>query len=277
MHLNEDDLILHYYGEAGDTAEDRRSEAGIDAHLASCTDCGAAWQQLRRVMETIDAAPAPEPGRGFERDVWARLAAEPELFPVEFSRLVNRGNSTGKSSGKSSGWRAWFSAPRLVLVGGLAAVVLVVGALRMTTDVAPAPETAAADAETHRERVMLAAVSEHIEQSQVVLVELANAETRDGGVDVTLERTAADDLVSSGRLYRETAIATGNMQLATLLEELEMVLVDIARGPEALSAEQLSAIRQQIETQELIFKLQVLGADVKARRDTPRPTSQRTL
>jgi hypothetical protein len=67
------------------------------------------------------------------------------------------------------------------------------------------------------------------------------------------------------------------MQLATLLEELEMVLVDIARGPEALSAEQLSAIRQQIETQELIFKLQVLGADVKARRETPRPTSQRTL
>lgn len=255
MHLSEDDLILHYYGEAGDTAEVRRSgagiERGVEAHLASCAECGAAWQQLRRMMEAIDAAPAPEPGPGFERDVWARLA--PEL-----------------------GWRAWFTAPRLVLVGGLAAVVLVVGALRMTTDVAPSPESAAADAETHRERVMFAAVSDHIEQSQVVLVELANAETRNGDVDVSLERTAADDLVSSGRLYRETAIATGNMQLAALLEELEMVLVDIARGPDALSAEQLSAIRQQIETQELIFKLQVLGADVKARREAP-PTSQRTL
>ena len=259
MHLSEDDLILHYYGEAGGTAEDRRSEAGIDAHLAACVECRGAFEQLRRMMEAIDAAPAPEPGPGFERDVWARL--ETDLFPV-------------------AGWRAWFSAPRLVLAGGLAAIVIVVGALRVTTDIAPAagPEAAAADAQTHRERVMLAAVSEHIEQSQVVLVELANAETRDGGVDISLERTAADDLVSSGRLYRETAIATGNMQLAALLEELEMVLVDIARGPEALSAEQLSAIRQQIETQELIFKLQVLGADVKARRETPpQPTSQRTL
>ena len=252
MHLNEEDLILHYYG------EDEPAERGVTAHLASCAECGAAWQQLRRVMETIDAAPAPEPGPGFERDVWARLAPALETRP------------------SAGGWRAWFGAPRLVLVGGLAAIVLVVGALRLTTDPAPAPEAAAADAETHRERVMLAAVSEHIEQSQVVLVELANAETRDGDVDVSLERTAADDLVSSGRLYRETALATGNMQLAALLEELEMVLVDIARGPEALSAEQLSAIRRQIETQELIFKLQVLGADVKARREAP-PTSQRTL
>lgn len=263
MHLSEDDLILHYYGETGATAEDRRSEAGIDAHLAACVECRGAFEQLRRVMETIDAAPAPEPGPGFEREVWARLAPG-----------LNRENRTGFN------FRRWFSAPRLALAGGLAAIVLVVGALRMTTDIAPAtgPDAAAADAETHRERVMLAAVSEHIEQSQVVLVELANAGNRDGDVDVSLERTAADDLVSSGRLYRETAIATGNMQLAALLEELEMVLVDIARGPEALSAEQLAAIRQQIETQELIFKLQVLGADVKARREAPpQPTSQRTL
>ena len=66
MHLNEDDLILHYYGEvepadrrseAGATAEDRRSEAGIDAHLAACVECRGAFEQLRRVMETLDAAP----------------------------------------------------------------------------------------------------------------------------------------------------------------------------------------------------------------------------
>ena len=267
MHLTEDDLILHYYG------EDQTTEAGVTQHLDACADCGAAWQQLRRVMEAIDAAPVPEPSPSFERNVWARL--EGELFPVEFSRSGDRENSTGKSSG----WRAWFIGPRLALAGGLAAVILVVGALRMSTTVEPG-ETMAADttAGAHREQVMLTAVSDHIEQSQVVLVELANAESGDDEIDVSLERDAADDLVSAGRLYRETAKETGNLQLAALLEELEMVLVEIARGPGALSGDELAALRAQIEEQQLIFKLQVLGADVKARRESATEFKpQRTL
>ena len=162
------------------------------------------------------------------------------------------------------------------MAGSLAAIILVVAALRFLPGVAPATVAEAGD--THREQVMLTAVADHIEQSQVVLVELANAEPATGAVDVSLERGAADELVSAGRLYRETAIATGNLQLAALLEELEMVLVDIARGPEALSADELSAIRAQIEQQELIFKLQVLGADVKARRQSATQIKpQRTL
>ena len=71
MHLNEDDLILHYYGEA------KSAEHGNESHLESCAECGAAWHQLRRVMDAIDAAPVPEPGPSFERTVWARLAPEP--------------------------------------------------------------------------------------------------------------------------------------------------------------------------------------------------------
>jgi hypothetical protein len=267
MHLNEDDLILHYYGEAGDAAGDRRPEAAIDAHLASCAECGAAWRQLRRVMEAIDAAPLPEPAPSFERTVWARLA--PELNPARISRVGFLSREI----------RAGFNLGRLVMAGTFAAIVLVVTALRFMPGAAPAPEIAAdATAGAHREQVMLTAVSDHIEQSQVVLVELANAAPRAGNVNVSLERDAADDLVSAGRLYRETAVETGNLQLAALLEELEMVLIDIARGPEALSADQLSAIRAQIEQQELIFKLQVLGADVKARRQSVTQNKpQRTL
>ena len=257
MHLNEDDLILHYYGEA------RTAEHGIEEHLEACAECGASWRQLRRVMEAIDAATVPEPGPSFERTVWARLAPE----------LVHE-TPASRISG-------WFSAPRLVMAGSVAAILLVVTALRFMPGVAPAavPETMADGAAgAHREQVMLTAVSDHIEQSQVVLVELANAAPGASRVDVSLERDAADELVSAGRLYRETAVETGNLQLAALLEELEMVLIDIARGPEALSADQLSAIRARIEQQELIFKLQVLGADVKARRQSATQIKpQRTL
>ena len=271
MHPTEDDLILHYYGEAGvsdgaaseaGTAEDVTSEAGIDAHLASCVDCRGAFQALRRVMETIDAAPVPEAGPSFERTVWARLQPAIEARPA------------------ASRW-SWLSPRALVFAGGLAAVVAGVLVWQLSV---PFTNTGAADtvadAEAHRERVLLTAVSDHIEQSELVLVELANAETHDGGLDVSLERTTADDLVSAGRLYRETARQTGDLQVAALLDELELVLLEIARGPDALSTEQLQGLRDQIDDQELIFKLRVLAANVRARQQSERSspgTSKRTL
>jgi hypothetical protein len=259
MHLSEDDLILHYYG------EDEAAEHGVESHLAKCAGCREAFQGLRRVMEAIDAAPVPEPAADFERSVWARLA--PTLDPIGGAPQTRAGISF---------WRT------LSFAGGLAAVII--GMLlwqfdiRMTRQAAETEQMA--DADSHRERVLLTAVSDHIEQSELVLVELANAAPQDGDLDVSLERSTAGDLVSAGRLYRETARETGDLHLASLLDELELVLVEIARGPRALSAEELEAVRAQIEQQELIFKLRVLAADVKARQQSARPNpgpSKRTL
>jgi len=256
MHLTEDDLILHYYGEAG-TAEESRAER----HLAECPGCREAFGALRRVMGAIDAAPVPEPALSFERAVWARL--QTELNREDFSRFFT-----------------------LVFAGGLAAVVLAVIVWQFDinftrTPVPGAPEAEMADAETHRQKVLLTAVSDHIEQSELVLVELANAEPQGGNLDVSFERSTAGDLVSAGRLYRETARQTGDLQLAALLEDLELVLTEIARGPDALSTEQLQDLRAQIDEQELIFKLRVLASEIKARQQQPdRPsqgTSKRTL
>ena len=259
MHLSEDDLILHYYGEA------EASEHGAEAHLASCAGCRESFEGLRRVMEAIDAAPVPDPAADFERSVWARLA--PALEPV------------GGTVRRTPSFNLWRS---LSFAGGLAAVVIGILLwqldIRMTRTGATTQQVA--DAESHRERVLLTAVSDHIEQSELVLVELANAAPQDGDLDVSLERSTAGDLVSSGRLYRETARQTGDLHLASLLDELELVLVEIARGPRALSAEELEAVRTQIEQQELIFKLRVLAADVKARQQSARPNpgpSKRTL
>ncbi|MEX2272788.1 MAG: hypothetical protein WD690_15050 [Vicinamibacterales bacterium] len=260
MHPTEDELVLHYYGEA--TA----AEAGIESHLKACAGCREAFEGLRRIMEALDAAPVPEPGPAFERTVWARLQNR-----EDFSRLVNR-----EKSSRFNFLRG------LAFAGGLAALILAVIVWQFDINFTRTPvgDAVTVDADAHRERVLLTAVSDHIEQSELVLVELANAEAQDGGLDVSLERTTADDLVSAGRLYRETARQSGELQLATLLDELELVLVEIARGPNALSAEQLEELRAQIDDQELIFKLRVLAAEVKARQQTTRSSqgiSKRTL
>src|SRR5262249_52607989 len=68
LHLTDDDLVLHYYGEDVPRAE---------SHLAACADCQASFTRLQRVMAFIDSAPAVEAPDGFERVPWAR--PEPAL------------------------------------------------------------------------------------------------------------------------------------------------------------------------------------------------------
>jgi hypothetical protein len=113
-----------------------------------------------------------------------------------------------------------------------------------------------------RERVLLIAVGDHLERSQMVLVELAHAETR-GDLDISAERQLADDLVASNRLYRQTAQQMGQANVAGLLDELERVLVEVARGPSTVSMRQLADIQQRIESQGILFKVKVIGSEIR--------------
>ena len=70
---------------------------------------------------------------------------------------------------------------------------------------APGKVCIAADSQV-RERVLLVAVGDHLERSQMVLIELANAGAHTG-VDISYEQKAAEDLLESNRLYRQTAAA----------------------------------------------------------------------
>jgi hypothetical protein len=113
-----------------------------------------------------------------------------------------------------------------------------------------------------RERVLLIAVGDHLERSQMVLVELAHAESR-GPLDISAERQLADDLVASNRLYRQTAQQMGQENVAGLLDELERVLVEVARGPSTVSMQQLADIQQRIESQGILFKVKVIGSEIR--------------
>ena len=126
-----------------------------------------------------------------------------------------------------------------------------------------------------RERILLVAIGDHLERSQMVLVELANAPS-DGPLDVSAERASADDLVSANRLYRQTAARSGEPALAAVLEELERVLVEVAAGPERLVARPTSAeLQRRIEARGLLFKIRVVGSQVREREKAKPPSAAR--
>jgi hypothetical protein len=117
-----------------------------------------------------------------------------------------------------------------------------------------------------REGILLIDLSDHFERSQMVLVELVSAGAGGGPVDISSERDRARDLVASGRLYRQTAAGTGDAAMLDILDQLERVLVDVAASPSEVSAADLEAVRQRIDTAGLLFKVRVVSTDLRDRR-----------
>jgi hypothetical protein len=241
-HLTDDDLVLHYYGEV-DTAGRHDSQG----HLDACGECRDRYVTLQRVLAAVDAVPSPALPDGFERVVWARL--QPAL-------PTNRG------------WFSWLvSTPNLAWVATV--LLLVAGAFfagRMSRT--STPGAAAITAEQVREGVLLSDLSEHLDRSQTMLVELVS-EDPDGtdAVDISLERDVAGDLVAANRLYRQAVSESGDTNVAALLDDLERLLVEIAASPGTLAAEDMERVRQRIAAKDLLFKVRVVSSAVREKQE----------
>jgi hypothetical protein len=246
-HLTDDELVLHYYGEMA--ADD---EARAMSHVQECRDCHGRFRTLQRVLSAVDenAVSGADLPAHFERTVWARL--EPNLRrerPSIFSWLV-------------------LSPARL---GWAAAVLLLVTAAFVAGRLSPAPretgtQTAVSAAQV-REGILLSDLGEHLDRSQMMLVELASANA-DEGFDRSRDRERAGQLVAASRLYRQTAAATGDSAVVDLLDDLERLLVDLAASPGELSADELASVRRRIDAEDLLFKIRVLSTAVRERQKT---------
>jgi hypothetical protein len=228
LHPSQDDLVLHHYGEG-----DGRP---IEAHLAECEACRRELEDLRRTLALLPDAAVPERSADYGARVWQRL--RPRLGPRRSPR-----------------WKPF------LVPSALAASLLMAFLLgRQTAPPPPADRTAASP--PVRERILLVALGEHLERSQMVLVELVNAPA-EGTADVRSERRFAEDLVPENRLYRQALARSGESGLSDLLGDLERVLVEIANGPPELSAPRLKEIRDRIEAEGILFKVRVVGRQVK--------------
>ena len=244
MHLTDDELILHYYGELDTVAGTR-----VSGHLSACARCHASFTTLQRVLAVVEAAPVPDVAEGFERTAWARL--QPALADSR------RGGMFGFLT--SPVRLAWAALVVLLLTGAFFAGRI--------SQPAPVPQVAGrASAESAlRERVLLADLGTHLDRSQMMLIELVSAATA-ADFDLLTERARAERLAADNRLYRQTAVASGNQALAAVLDDLEQVLVDVAASPEILSAADLVEMRERIENKALLLKVRVLSAEVQKRQ-----------
>ena len=231
----------------------------VEQHLETCADCALVVAELRHVIATARSLPQVSP----PPQVWTRLEAQLST-PADAPQLRTGANGHQRRSRRPLWALATAALVVLAFLTGRVVEERHRGAeSQQTKTQAFQPASTGASARV-RERVLLIAVGDHLERSQMVLVELANAQTS-GELDISAERQSADELLASNRLYRQTAAQIGQTNIAGVLDDLERVLVEVARGPSQVSIEQLADLQQRIEAQGLLFKVKIIGSDVRER------------
>jgi hypothetical protein len=260
-HPNEEELIAYHGGEV-------LQRGAIAEHLTDCPECRAELERVDAVLAALSAMPVPDPGEDYGQRVWQQIASRLPEKRAPWWKLVPGGGLTA----------GWFGPRRWAAVAAIAAVVLVAFmAGRFTKRTTLTPAGADAAAERVRERVLIMAVGEHLGRSEMVLVELANAQpldTKQKQVNISAERRRAEDLLEENRLYRQTALEQGDVGLADVLDELERVLLDVAHSPQEVTPAQLETIRQHIEGRGILFKVRVVGKELQQREESPTPAAK---
>jgi hypothetical protein len=283
-HLTDEQLALHYYGEGAEES------AEFSQHLHECDSCRANLSHLEAVLGSVEMS-VPERPANYEATVWHNL----------------RGHLPERESKKK--WWQIGAAQRWAAFGAVAALIIAAFYLGRVTQIQQGPPIIAQapqapqirktpEAQTPTEapigrsvgkpvtassgnkvqghdRILLVALGDHLERSQMVLVELMNA-TPGEPLDITSQRQVAEDLVTENRLYRQTAARAKDKSVTNLLDELERVLVDIAHEPSKLTGPELASVKQRIEAQGIVFKVRVVGSQMKKRNQQRQTESGKT-
>jgi len=239
-HCSEDDLILHYYGELP-------SQRDLTQHLDTCAECAAAYQAIADTMRLVAIPDVPGRGDAYGREVWQQIRARLPERPAPWWQL----------------WFGWRALAAGVALAAMVAAAFVAG--RSWQAQRPTAVQAAASAidAAAGDRVRLAAIGDHLERSERMLLDLVNA---DGDqVDLSAQQMWAADLIDSNRLYRDAASFAGDNLVAGVLDDLERSLLEIVHGPSMPTRAELDGVRARLDAAALLFKVRVLADELHER------------
>jgi len=135
--------------------------------------------------------------------------------------------------------------------------------LQPNTDVAQ-PSTSANNAGD-----IQALTAMHFEKSELLLRAFRNVRSTKPGrpVDVDYERKLAQQLIVRNMMLKREADAAGDIQVASLLESLEPLLLDIANLPQGAGADDVRVINDRVERKNIVALLQVNSTMLARARD----------
>jgi hypothetical protein len=205
----------------------------LNAHLAQCEECRVRFRQLEEVLNGVSEYPVPERDESYGKEVWARLAP---MLPVTKPR------------------RKWLW--MWTLAPAMAALLVVAFLAGIWTE-----KRKSNSPENSRERVLLLAMSEHLERSQIVLTQLLH--DRASSADLGQEQVRARNLLAENRLLRQTALHLGDRSHAALLDDLERVLIDLANSSPETDSKDFQLWQRRVQDDGLLWKIRVTSTNAR--------------
>jgi hypothetical protein len=236
-HISEEQLIDYYYGEA-------ESPAAISRHLEACSECVQSYESLVRDLKDFEAPAVPPRDGTYGEDVWRSL----------------RGYVPAYEPAKARSFRGWFGLHWSFAAAATACLLLAAAffAGRQWEHRNGTTPANVAHGEQGRERVVLLVLGDHLDRSERLLVELKHAEP---STEAPLQAEARD-LLSANRLYRES-VKQQDPALASALDHLERVLIEVSNEPAGLSQAKLDELQKEMNTDGLLFEVRVLRSRVQ--------------
>jgi hypothetical protein len=146
-------------------------------------------------------------------------------------------------------WQVWTEPRRLAAAGVIVALIVAAFAVGRMTKRGSTGDNVA-NKEQVRERVLVVAVGGHLGRSEMMLMELSNAGPKDPA---------------------QKALQEGDAGLASVLDDLERVLLDVAHSPEEVTPAQLEAIQKKIAGRGILFKVRVVNKELQQRQEAREP------
>jgi hypothetical protein len=237
-HLSEEELIEQYYGEG-------TTETYAERHLKVCAKCAAEYSALERDLSEVKSLVPPLRGEDYSEEVWRSIRGSLQVY-----------------KGRKRSWlnpRLWKPLLLATACGLITAGAFLAGRVwqrRQTQAV-----TVASDPQA-RQRIVIWVLGDHLDRSERLLIELNHADGEDAATAMPIQ-SEARELLAANRLLMQSAKQTGDPGLDAALDRLERLLVEIANQPNGLTEADLNRLKQEMNTDGLLFDVRVLRSRVR--------------
>jgi hypothetical protein len=249
-HLNEEELIEHYYSKG----------AGVDAageHLEQCGQCARVFKALESDLGEFVAVEPPARDAAYGERVWQSISSALPVYETRKRSWLRINLWQGLSYAAACALlaaAAFFAGRQWEHKQSQTAVQNLPPPARQQT--APAPP---------RERVVVVVLSDHLERSERLLVELKHADA-DSEETVSPLRDEARSLLAANRICRQDAKKIDDPDLATALDRLDRVLANLANHQGNLDAADLTRLQNEMSADGLLFQVRVLRSRIPERK-----------
>jgi hypothetical protein len=235
-HLEEAELVEHYYEESANMADSER-------HLKACPVCAKRYAELCRDLDGVATPTPPARREDYIEQVWQSIGASLPVYEKPRRSWIRYYRPLG-----------WAAACVL-----LVAVTFVAGRRwerKQASSVAVAVDPQA------RQRVVIVVLGDHLDRSERLLVQLNHADGND--LSASPLRSEARELLASNRLVRQSAVQAGDLNVEASLDRLERLLMELSNEPDNLTEADLNRLRQEMNTDGLLFDIRVLRSWVRS-------------